>query len=633
MIMKNNNMFNNIRRAAVTRAKGVAAMLCLGSAVAGVTSSCADFFEPESDRIIYADKDHLNNATDTIYSVTGILGKLQALGDRTILLGEVRGDLVDINTTTSADLRDVALFNIGDNNAYNSPSDYYAVINNCNYFIAKADTSLKNNRNEKIFMKEYAAVKGIRAWTYLQLAINYGSVPFVTTPILTKEEAERNYPSKGIAEICDWLIKDIQPLADEELPGYGTIRSFDSRLMYFPIYLMLGELNLWAGHYREAALNYYNYISKRNGTNSAYPIGSTRGTYWRDGTTTFTRYTGIYNNYALTFGNESYGTNSEYITIIPGDSIPSEGNYSQLRNLFNCTSDNNAKFSLTPSQAMLDISAAQTCTYVISNDGGVVKYGVVPKGIGYMRDGDLRLYNVYTQTDNAILDGERVSYQNIKKYSTRNIPVYRRTTAYLRLAEAMNCAGYPHFAYYVLASGVNNKVITDSIMKYYPTAADSAFLSRFDFPTTRYVLRTPDRLNNENTMGIHDLGCGWSLQNPDYQMPFDSTLVDKTTGYYKSEADSLQQYQYQMDKVEQMIVDEGALENCFEGTRFYDLMRVALRRGDPNFLADRIYSRRGEANKAAVMGEIKTNLRNANNWYLHWNGKIGIEPVSAEEEQ
>ena len=632
--MKTNNIFNSIKRAVAARSNGLMAMLCLGAtAVTGLTTSCADFFEPESDRIIYADQDHLNNATDTIYSVAGILGKLQALGDRTILLGEVRADLVDINTNTSADLRDLALFNVGDDNTYNSPSDYYAVINNCNYFIAKADTALKNNRNEKIFMKEYTAVKGIRAWTYLQLALNYGSVPFVTTPILTKEEAERSYDSKGIADICDWLIKDIQPLADEDLPDYGTIRSMDSRFFYFPIYLMLGELNLWAGHYKEAALNYYNYISRRNGTNSTYPIGSTRGTYWPDGTTTFSKYSRVSADYRSTFGNMSYNNNSEYITIIPGDSIPSEGNYSQLRNIFNSTSDNNADYSLTPSQAMQDISAAQTCTYIISNNGGVPKYGVVPKGIGDMRDGDLRLCNIYTASDNMIIDGERKPYQYIYKYTNRNIPVYRRTTVYLRLAEAMNRAGYPHFAYYVLASGINNKVITDSVMKYYPTAQDSAFLNRFDFPTTRYVLRTPDRLSVENTMGIHDLGCGWSLQNPDYLMPFDSTLIDKTTGYYLSEADSIQQRQYQIDKVEQMIVDEGALENCFEGTRFYDLMRVALRRNDPNFLADRVYARRGEANKSAMEGEIKVNLRNSNNWYLHWNGQIGIEPVSSKTEQ
>ena len=70
--------------------------------------SCSDFFEQESDQIIYADKEHLNSATDSIYSVTGILNKLQVLADRTVLLGEVRGDLTSITSVASSDLRDVA---------------------------------------------------------------------------------------------------------------------------------------------------------------------------------------------------------------------------------------------------------------------------------------------------------------------------------------------------------------------------------------------------------------------------------------------------------------------------------------------------------------------------------------------
>ena len=131
------------------------------------------------------------------------MNKMQAIADRTILLGEVRGDLVDITDVTNSDLRDVALFNVGNENKYNQPRDYYAIINNCNYFIANVDTALKNNRNEKIFLKEYAAVKAFRAWTYLQLALNYGSVPFVTEPVLTKEDADREHPRADIKTICD----------------------------------------------------------------------------------------------------------------------------------------------------------------------------------------------------------------------------------------------------------------------------------------------------------------------------------------------------------------------------------------------------------------------------------------------
>ena len=254
-------------------------------AIGGMTS-CSDFFNQESEHVVFTDQDHLNNATDSIYSVIGILNKLQAIGDRTILLGEVRGDLVDLTTDANSDLRDMFLFNMSDDNRYNKPIDYYAVINNCNYFIAHADTALKNNRNDYIFMKEYAAVKAIRAWTYLQLVLNYGSVPFVTEPIITKLEAEKDYPRYDLQEVCRYFINDLMPLTDrwaDEYPGYGNIRSLRdgaSRLLFFPMNIVLGDLNLWLASitgdkntYREAAMRYYKYISQRNGDNSAYPIG------------------------------------------------------------------------------------------------------------------------------------------------------------------------------------------------------------------------------------------------------------------------------------------------------------------------------------------------------------------------
>ena len=362
----------------------IAPSLILGSLMFAVTS-CGDFFDQDSEQVIYADKGHLGNATDTIYSVTGILDKLQNLSDRTILLGELRGDLMDINSTTSSDLRDIALFQIGDSNVYNSPRDYYAVINNCNYFIAKVDTALKNNRNEYIFMREYAAVKAFRAWTYLQLVINYGRVPFVTEPILSKEEADRDHATKDIREVCDYLIADIAPYADIETPNYGEIRNTDSKLFYFPIYILLGDLNLWAGHYKEAAVAYYKYLSTRNGAESAYPTSINCSRWYNVGS-----------NWQMTndswsanmFMSESMSQNGELITMIPGDSIPSEGNYSELRNIFNSSGDNNYKVSAQPSQRIIEISAAQKYCDV-SYPAKKVVYA--PEGLQYLRTGDLRL--------------------------------------------------------------------------------------------------------------------------------------------------------------------------------------------------------------------------------------------------
>ena len=234
----------------------------LSVTLATTTTSCSDFFETESTHVIYADKDHLNVASDTIYSMIGILNRLQALGDRTYLLGEVRGDLMDVTDYTSADLREVAMFNVSDDNKYNVPRDYYAVINNCNFYLARVDTALQR-RGRQLFKYEYAAVKAFRAWAYLELVKNYGQVPLVTEPQMTEREALAAAASTtyGIKEICDYFIADLTPYALVDLPQYGNVGGYNSQGIFIPMRALLGDLCLWAGRYEEAARWYNSYLN------------------------------------------------------------------------------------------------------------------------------------------------------------------------------------------------------------------------------------------------------------------------------------------------------------------------------------------------------------------------------------
>lgn len=558
--------------------------------------SCGDFLDQESDRVISADKDHLNTASDTLYSVIGIINKMQALSDRTILLGELRGDLTDVVSKTSADLREISNFDISADNKYNSPRDYYAVINNCNYFLAKADTLIKNSKNEYIFGKEYAAVKAFRAWTYLQLVINYGKVPFITTPILTKDDADREYEMKDIQGICNYFVNDIAPYARIETPGYGSIRGNDSKLFFFfPIYLLMGDLNLWAGNYRDAALCYYNYISTRNGSNSAYPT-EVNITRWSK---TDSKWTFSSDSWSGKFRDETSNSLSELITEIPGDSIPSEGNYSELKDLFSASVNNSYQVSLMPSQALRDLSKAQK--YCHLNSENEISYA--PDNLTGSSTGDLRFRSCISENNgNFTINGTKVdNYVTNDKYATRNVHIYRRTMVYLRMAEALNRAGFPRFAFAILKTGVNNSVMESDILPYYP--ADEAFLRQFDFPTAKYKLRTKAEGSDENTIGIHSKGSGWTEYNDFYIYPERGSNAEE------------------QDAMEDLIMDEGALEFAFEGVRFYDLMRVALRRNAPSYLADRIYSRRGAAKVDEMKSLIKVDLNNTSNWFLSLDGK------------
>ena len=586
-------------------------------------ASCADFFEQDSEQVIFTDREHLNSATDTIYSVTGILSKLQVIADRTILLGEARADLVDVTNVTNADLRDIASFNIGDDNIYNQPRDYYAVINNCNYFVEHADTALRNNRNEYIFMREYAAVKAIRAWTYLQLVLNYGSVPFVTQPILTKQEAEADYPRYDLSAVCQYFINDLLPLADRygrEYPAYGDIRSNDSRFFWFPINIVLGDLNLWLASttgsvsaYREAALRYYKYINERNGLNSFYAAGVNLLT-WAPGTSDWESLYSWGNISEYT--SERYSEQAELITMIPGDSIPAEGNYSQLRNIFNSTRDNDYKVSLTPSPQMIQISESQVHCCV-NESGTAVLYA--PQGLPDHLTGDLRFYRTYSEGyARDLATNERIKTQYIEKHSTRNVHIYRKQMIYLRLAEALNGAGYPRMAFQILSQGLNNDVLEEEVLPYVD-ANDSTFVTQFDFPRSRYGLFTVNHftggrtVGNINTMGLHTRGSGWTPLNEFYQLPTDSLLTEE------------QLRPIQQHYVDSLILNEEALELAFEGTRFYDLMRYALRQPNPGqTMANYVYARRGESNRSAMRSEIKKDIEDQRNWFLNWNGKIGF---------
>ena len=614
--------------------------------VIGGMASCADFFDQSSEHVVFADDDHLNQATDSLFSLVGILNQLQTIGDRTVLLGEVRGDLVDITTNANSDLRDIALFNIGDDNRYNNPADYYAIINNCNYFIAKADTALKNNRNEYIFMKEYTAVKAIRAWTYLQLVLNYGSVPFVTEPILSKQEAEQNFPRYDLQAICQYFINDLMPLTDrwaDEYPGYTDARNIKGlddnssyRLLFFPLNIVLGDLNLWLASatgnqsaYKEAAIHYYKYISQRNGDNSAYPVG--RNYYmWSPGSTTWNSFRSATSG---SWSQEVSGQNAELITIIAGDSIRAEGTYSELRNLFYSREDNDYRVSIVPSTGMFNLSESQVNCCLGSNG---LTFSYAPNDLTEHMSGDLRLYQSYDygeRTDR--LTNERFDVSYIEKQSFQHIHIYRRAQLYLRLAEALNGAGYPRAAFSILSTGLNNEIYETDVYPYC-SESDSTWISQLDFPVRLYGIITAQDITsttgssaeNLNTMGIHSRGSGWTPYNEFYRIPEAEPIPvldeegNPIEGAFIIQKDTPELIEKQKAVVDSLLLNENGLELAFEGTRFYDIMRFAMRQPSPEqFLAEKVAARRGKNN---IDEGLKSRLMNKQNWYLKWKGQIGF---------
>ena len=542
--------------------------------------SCEDMLKPESDLVEYEEDHTLNHATDSVYSVMGIINKLQTIADRVVLLGEVRGDLIVPTAAASNDLKRLSAFEFNEKNRYNQISDYYAVINNCNYYLAHIDTAMER-RGRNLFMREYAVVKSYRAWTYLQLAQAYGEVPLILTPLMTEREAleAMNQPRVGIKTICDTFIDDLTPYVGVNLPDFGSVNGYNSSTFFIPMRALIGDLCLWSGRYQEAARWYHDYLTDRY-----TPVRmSLQSVTWP-------------NSSQYSSPNDRYNpTGSEVITNIPMEARVFDGTISNLPNLFESTTENNYFYELTASSAMSKISADQI--YCIENDmpGGTTKDTVYVPRSGFTRAeyvGDLRFASNFTLRSSGTQSeySEYNSYsQYVNKIVSSRINLYRNTMIYLRYAEALNRAGYPQIAFAILKYG-----ICDEVLKNRVDAAElqqAGDLANFD----------PNVFRIEDVLGIHSLGSGDSHANTFYVLPQPETAL-------ASRQDTVN---YQIPLVEDMIITEMALEGAFEGYRFNDLMRVALRRNDPSYLAAPIARRNREIDNA-----LYQLLMDPKNWYL-----------------
>lgn len=627
--------------------------------LAGGFTACEDMLDVSSTSIQYEDTHTLNSAGDSLYSVVGILSKLQNIADRTVLMGELRADLVTDNENTEKDLRELINHDVKADNAYLDYSDYYAVINNCNYYLSKVDTNVVVS-GQKVMLKEVAVVKGIRAWTYMQLALIYKSVPFITEPILSlqdAEKAEKGCEYKNLEEMCDYFIPELLPFVNIDLPDYGAIDDYDSQRFFFPVRLLLGDMYLWKGLYTQAIEQYAYYAYEEKLTTAMY------GVY----PSTFSPHT----NDILGMG--WYYPSQEIITVIRMASSKLHGTISNLENIFSPTDINEGKRAVSPSRSWKELSEKQMFSF----------QGNATDKVRYLTCGDLRAAGTYySEWSDGTFRPDRVTssdswyhvdvdnkYLINSKYGrstmlgvSNSIVIYRVGNVFLRLAEAINRAGDPEIAMWILKRGVGE----------IRPMLEGGF----------YVGYPANDFNEARVMGIHSRGSGNSAANefynpdltdfdfsvaPDYSMvtgqdtfkvmngkkEIDSIVVRTTTlygnagmpdqnfgngiydGWYtisdsvivkgkkgrNSVIDSIYvnyiPTAYMVDKVEQMIVDEMALETAFEGHRFYDLMRVAMRREDPSFLADKVARRAGEEAGRDEALFNKLNDPTYDSWYLH----------------
>lgn len=531
-------------------------------------ASCDDLLDVDSSRLV-TDEEYGSSSMDTLYSTFGILSQMQKLADSYVLLGELRGDLLTVSETSDLNLKEINNFNISKNNPYINVSNYYAVINSCNYLLNNIDSAVID-KGKKLNLSHYAAIKSIRAWTYMQVALNFGSVIYTDKPILSVGDTKQSQ-AISFDELADILIQDLTPLREVTLPVIGRIGTYDVRFSYFPIKFLLGDLYLWKGEYQKSAQEYYDLMYEG-------VLVQSSNSYWdvvnnNIGSTAYLNWNQIF---SLGYGE-----------VISAITCPTQyGQRSDLDSL-------NMQKQIVPTD--FAVANWDNQTYFLneasSKLGDLRKYGSVWWSDKISpNSGNVNLF--YKGDDLAtqyrIMKYMRYRNTESETYRPLNIPVYRSALLYLRYAEAVNRLNKPNLAFAVLKSGLNPTTFANS--KLVPAyEKDSLSLSYMNFGDNRFA----------GNVGIRMRGLG---------------NADKDTTYYRLEMQPT--LRDSVLYVENLIENELALETAFEGNRFHDLMRFAFRKikngeADESYLANKVAAKHG-ANQAA----IKAKLMNTENWYI-----------------
>jgi tetratricopeptide (TPR) repeat protein len=488
----------------------VAGLVAFSSVAAFV--SCSDMLEVDSKRQLSAPS--LNQKTDSVSYAYGVMQAMQQLADQYYFQNEMRGDLVKTTGNASIHLQALSAFTADASNKYDSVYLYYKVINNCNYYLAHRDTTLMTG-SQNLVINEYAGIASIRAWTYLQLARQYGSVPYITEPVTTISQINANTSMSdyrtvllGEAEKLEYLKTHYSeeqlsvPTFNQTSRSVGVLnwdKSINKYISpakcFIPLNVVLGDIYLELGEYEKAATCYYQYLRYKGSFGSE-------------------KISVNYANYLTVAANsERYRVGlvfaSSLSPVFKNNEFPVDFNYNENSNLFPESTPswlNSFAHSAEPGDVIsyipmavnytmgktTDIPAAFGYNYYgterkneVQTEGASVfscpktqDIQVVPskaygdslrRALYYYYSGDAPIkakpHNYWIVKGEPYGDARAVvieqgigadtSYVYTNKPSTAYIVLYRNATVWLHLAEAINRMGYPDAAFAVLKNGLH----------------------------------------------------------------------------------------------------------------------------------------------------------------------------------
>lgn len=563
--------------------------------------SCKKIFDVEPKNAVDATQMY-RNVYDADAAVIGVYGKVMKLATQYMLFNELRGDLMDVTFNADQYLKQISEHNVTPDNPYINPRPFYEVILNCNDVIKNFRIMLEQNKlKQDEFDQRYSDVGSIRSWVYLQLGIHYGKIPYVTQPLEQVSDLHdaSKFPLIELDALIDSLVnftENLPYIRDYTSTTLNTVvDGFNTSRFYINKRMLLGDLYLWDGQYDKAAIQFKEMMEINRGTSQGEAY------YNQYRISSFSEH-GITYSRAQDFSSLVYTPGWRYLFERSQDAqfgyewiwvLPFDKNFAPANPFIDLFSPIGGRYLVKPSQQAMDYWNSQTQVYTFAS-GTSTAAEVLADNFPFDSRG------VFTY---RMIGGQPVIMKYLYNYlGTNNIPLNifdksgkwflaRAATLHLHYAEAANRAGKYKLAYALVNHGIKKTYdpLPGASKTRDVTNIQQTFLPYpYDFDA-----REGDSPPYRNTWYRNQGIRGRAALKPKVLPNSDS-----------------------LTSIEDMILEENALELAYEGNRWQDLLRVAIRRNDPSLLADKIYDKlRKSGLSAGAASQARIKLLNKD-WFL-----------------
>lgn len=575
--------------------------------LAGLTmvSSCKKILDVQPENVLTGTQTY-RNVFDADAAVLGVYGKFMGLAKPYVLLNELRADLMSPTANADLYLQQLSNHTVSVDNPYINPAPFYEVILNCNDVMANFDKMLAEKKLKvDEYNQRYSDMAAIRTWTYLQLGIHFSKdaqgtvgIPYVTNPLTTLSDVKNgsNYPYLPFRQLLAELIKTMENLPTKEMYGttslITTVDQYRTDKFFINKRVLLGDLYLWnavydQGSYNKAARQYREIISYYDTRGN----DNTQKNYWKIvgnfDPTNGNSLAVAYVRYRESDINSLYESNTEgwrsmfsrgklsydqqfdweWIWVLPFSS-----SFAPKNPFIELMSPVGGSYLVKPSQQAIDGWNSQTQNNGFPFDArGRFTYKaiggqpVIMKYLYYYLDGS-------TLTPSINSNGRNGEWW-----------LSRAASVWQHFGEAANRDGYPKLGFAIINQGIK--------AAYTPSPAPSNVTDIMN------TLTLPDPYKFDARDG----------DNPQFRSIYRHMNGLRGRAYLPSRSLTATNVTDSIAQIETQLVDEAGLELAYEGQRWSDLLRVAMRRNDPAFLADKVFAKlqkEGSGNAAAARAKL-----------------------------